>query len=206
MNPVPRPGQPAPPLVLGSSSIYRRELLQRLRLGFDVVRPEVDEAPQPGELPQATAVRLALAKAEAVHRLRPEAVVIGSDQVASCEGRQIGKPGDHERARAQLRAMSGREVVYYTALCVIDGRNGRVEADAAVVRVRFRELADAEIESYLHAEQPYDVAGSAKCEGLGIALLERIDSDDPTALVGLPLIRLVTLLRKLGYPVLPGSA
>jgi len=205
-DPSPAPAAPpAPTLVLGSSSAYRRELLQRLRLDFEVVRPEVDEAPLPGELPQATAVRLALAKAEAVHRMRPDAIVIGSDQVASCDGHQIGKPGDHARARAQLRAMSGHEVVYYTALCVIDGRNARVQADAAVVRVRFRSLSDDEIERYLLAERPYDVAGSAKCEGLGIALLERIDSDDPTALVGLPLIRLVSMLRTLGYPLLAAA-
>lgn len=203
----------APTLVLASSSPYRRELLGRLRLAFLVDRPDVDETALPGEAPAATAVRLALAKARAVAARHPGALVIGSDQVACCDGRQIGKPGDHARAVAQLRAMRGREVVYSTALCLLDGRGGAaghahqgpaVQHDVASVRVRFRDLDDATIEQYLRIEQPYDVAGSAKCEGLGIALLERIDNDDPSALVGLPLIRLVTMLRRVGYPVLGG--
>lgn len=198
--PAPSPAS-RPPLVLASSSAYRRELLERLRIPFSVQRPDVDETPLQGELPQATAVRLALEKARVVSQAHPGALVIGSDQVATFDGHQVGKPGNHERARAQLRAMRGREITYYTALCLIDGRNGSVQADAAIVRVLFREIDDAEIEHYLAAERPYDVAGSAKCEGLGISLLERIDSDDPTALVGLPLIRLVSMLRRAGYPL-----
>jgi septum formation protein len=190
-----------PPLVLASSSVYRRVLLERLRLPFSTQRPDVDETPWPLELPQDTAARLALAKARAISQRQPGALVIGSDQVATFDGRQVGKPGDHQHARAQLRAMRGREVTYYTALCLIDGRNDSVQSDTAIVRVTFRDLSDDEIEQYLLAEQPYDVAGSAKCEGLGISLLERIDSDDPTALVGLPLIRLVSMLRRAAYPM-----
>lgn len=190
-----------PPLVLASSSVYRRVLLERLRLPFSMQRPDVDETPWPLELPQDTAARLALAKARAISQRQPGALVIGSDQVATFDGRQVGKPGDHQHACAQLRAMRGREVTYYTALCLIDGRNDSVQSDTAIVRVTFRDLSDDEIEQYLLAEQPYDVAGSAKCEGLGISLLERIDSDDPTALVGLPLIRLVSMLRQAAYPM-----
>jgi len=194
-----------PPLVLASSSVYRRVLLERLRLPFSTQRPDVDETPWPLELPQDTAARLALAKARAISQRQPGALVIGSDQVATFDGRQVGKPGDHQHARAQLRAMRGREVTYYTALCLIDGRNDSVQSDTAIVRVTFRDLSDDEIEQYLLAEQPYDVAGSAKCEGLGISLLERIDSDDPTALVGLPLIRLVSMLRQVAYPMYPAG-
>ena len=197
------PGRP--PLVLASSSVYRRVLLERLRLPFSMQRPDVDETPWPLELPQDTAARLAVAKARAISQRQPGALVIGSDQVATFDGRQVGKPGDHQHARAQLRAMRGREVTYYTALCLIDGRNDSVQSDTAIVRVTFRDLGDDEIEQYLLAEQPYDVAGSAKCEGLGISLLERIDSDDPTALVGLPLIRLVSMLRQAAYPMYPAG-
>jgi septum formation protein len=187
-----------PTLILGSSSRYRRELLERLRLPFEVSAPEVDEAPRAGESPAALAQRLALAKARAVSAAHPDAVVIGSDQVADLDGEPIGKPGTHERAVAQLRAMRGRSVVFQTAVAVVRGSTGYVGTALAPVTVRFRMLTDAEIEHYLRTEQPYDCAGSAKCETLGIALLEAIESDDPTALVGLPLIRTSALLREAG--------
>jgi len=187
-----------PPLILASTSRYRRELLQRLRLPFEVVAPDVDETPLPGEAPAALAQRLALAKAQAVARLRPEAVVIGSDQVADLDGLPIGKPGTHARAVAQLQQMRGRRVVFQTAVAVVRADRGYAQGLLAAVAVQFRPLSDAEIQHYLHAEQPYDCAGSAKCETLGIALLDAIDSDDPTALVGLPLIRTCRLLREAG--------
>ncbi|HEX5805591.1 MAG TPA: Maf family nucleotide pyrophosphatase [Macromonas sp.] len=185
-------------LVLGSTSRYRRELLQRLALPFDVLSPEVDETPQPGEAPAALAQRLALAKARAVAALRPEAIVIGSDQVADLNGQPLGKPGTHERAVAQLRQMSGQTVLFQTAVAVACAASGFERCELAVVRVVFRALDDATIERYLRAEQPYDCAGSAKSEGLGIALLDHIDNDDPTALIGLPLIRTARLLRAAG--------
>lgn len=188
----------APPLILASTSRYRRELLQRLRIPFDVVAPQVDETPLPGELPAALALRLALAKARAVAAQRPEAVVIGSDQVADLQGEPIGKPGTHERATAQLRRLSGQRVVFQTAVSVVHAGAGYEQTLLAPVTVRFRALDDAEIERYLRLEEPYDCAGSAKCETLGIALLDAIDSDDPTALVGLPLIRTSHLLREAG--------
>ncbi|MBK1612408.1 septum formation inhibitor Maf [Rubrivivax gelatinosus] len=187
-----------PPLILGSTSRYRRELLERLRLPFTVVAPQVDETPAPGEKPAELALRLALAKARAVAALHPQAVVIGSDQVADLAGEPIGKPGTHERAREQLQRMSGREVVFQTAVAVARADTGFAEVLLAPVRVHFRALADDEIERYLLAERPYDCAGSAKSESLGIALLDAIESDDPTALVGLPLIRTCTLLRAAG--------
>ena len=192
----------ARPLVLGSTSRYRRELLSRLRLAFDVAAPDVDETPQPGEAPRALALRLALAKARDVAARHRQAIVIGSDQVADLAGRPLGKPGTHERAVAQLRAMSGQTVVFQTALSVVCVATGFEQTDLAAVEVRFRRLDEGEIERYLRAEQPYDCAGSAKSEGLGIALLEAIHSDDPTALVGLPLIRTARMLRAAGC-VLP---
>jgi len=185
-------------LVLGSTSRYRRELLQRLHLPFTVTAPEVDETPLPGEAPRTLALRLALAKARAVAAQHPEAVVIGSDQVADLAGEALGKPGAHERAVAQLRLMSGQTVVFQTALAVVCHATGFEQVDLAPVEVRFRALADDEIERYLRAEQPYDCAGSAKSEGLGISLLDAIVSDDPTALVGLPLIRTCRMLRAAG--------
>lgn len=196
---------PTPPrLVLASTSRYRRELLERLRLPFDVVSPEVDETPLAGEAPADLAQRLALAKAQAVALRLPEAVVIGSDQVADLDGEAIGKPGTHERAVEQLRRMRGRSVVFQTAVAVV--RGAHVGRALAPVTVRFRALSDAEIEHYLRAEQPYDCAGSAKAETLGIALLEAIDSDDPTALIGLPLIRTSALLRAAGIdPLRPNG-
>jgi septum formation protein len=190
------------PLVLGSSSRYRRELLERLHLPFTVAAPESDESPLPGEAPHALALRLALAKAHAVAALHPQAIVIGSDQVADLAGEPLGKPGNHERATAQLRRMSGRTVVFQTAVAVVCSDSGFSEVDIAPVEVRFRPLDDATIERYLRAEQPYDCAGSAKSEGLGIALLDAIVSDDPTALIGLPLIRTCRMLRAAGL-VLP---
>jgi septum formation protein len=190
--------QPDRPLVLGSTSRYRRELLERLHLDFDVVSPHVDETPLPGEAPAAIAQRLALAKARAVAAQRPDAVVIGSDQVADLAGEPLGKPGTHERAVAQLRRMSGQTVLFQTAVAVVCAATGFESCELAVVRVVFRDLSDDEIERYLRIEQPYDCAGSAKSEGLGIALLDHIDNDDPTALVGLPLIRTARLLRQAG--------
>jgi septum formation protein len=189
-------------LILGSTSRYRHELLSRLRLPFQAVAPNVDETPRAGENPADLALRLALAKARDVARRHPQAVVIGSDQVADLHGDPLGKPGTHERAVAQLTRMSGKTVIFQTALAVVCIDTGFEQCDIAPVRVVFRTLGPAEIEQYLRAEQPYDCAGSAKSEGLGIALLERIDNDDPTALVGLPLIRTCHLLRAAGVNVL----
>ena len=190
------------PLVLGSTSRYRRELLQRLNLTFDVAAPDVDETPEPGETPRTLALRLALAKAQAVAQLHPSAIVIGSDQVADLAGEPLGKPGNHERAVQQLQRMQGHTVVFQTAVAVVCLATGFEQVDLAPVEVKFRDLSDADIERYLRAEQPYDCAGSAKSEGLGIALLDAIHSDDPTALVGLPLIRTCRMLRAAGL-VLP---
>ena len=185
-------------LVLGSTSRYRRELLQRLGLPFAVAAPDVDETPLQGEAPRALAMRLALAKAHAVAAQHPDAVVIGSDQVADLRGQPLGKPGTHERASAQLQRMSGETVIFQTAVAVVCAATGFEQVDLAPVEVRFRTLTGDEIERYLHAEQPYDCAGSAKSEGLGISLLDAILSDDPTALVGLPLIRTCRMLRAAG--------
>ena len=185
-------------LILGSTSRYRRELLQRLRLPFDVIAPEVDETPFAAEAPAALALRLAMAKAQAVAAQHPNAIVIGSDQVADLDGQPMGKPETHDRAVAQLRRLSGREVMFQTAVAVVRHDTGYARALLASVRVRFRVLGDAEIEHYLRADAPYDCAGSAKSEALGIALLDAIDSDDPTALIGLPLIRTCKLLREAG--------
>jgi septum formation protein len=189
---------PLPRLILGSTSRYRRELLERLRLPFECVSPQVDETPLPAEAPAALARRLALAKARAVAALHPDAVVIGSDQVADVDGEPIGKPGTHERAVAQLQRMSGRAIVFQTAVAVVRPATGFEQVLLAPVTVRFRQLDLAEIDHYLRLEQPYDCAGSAKCETLGIALLGAIESDDPTALIGLPLIRTCELLRTAG--------
>ena len=189
------------PLILGSTSRYRHELLSRLRIPFDVVAPEVDETPLAGELPLALASRLALAKAHAVAKLHPDAVVIGSDQVADLNGEPLGKPGNHARAVQQLQRMRGQTVVFQTAVAVVCHATSFEQMEVAPVRARFRDLADAEIEAYLQAEQPYDCAGSAKSEGLGIALLVAIDNDDPTALIGLPLIRTYRMLREAGIDI-----
>lgn len=192
-------------LILGSTSTYRKELLARLRLPFQVVSPKVDETPLPEERPAALAQRLALAKALAVAERFPDAVVIGSDQVADLHGLPLGKPGNHARAVAQLQSMRGHTVIFQTAVAVVCLASGFRKTDLAPVRVVFREVSDSEIEYYLRAEQPYDCAGSAKSEGLGIVMLDAIDSDDPTALVGLPLIRTARLLREAGLELL-GSA
>ena len=192
----------APRLILASSSAYRRELLGRLRLPFEAIAPDLDESPLPGEPPEATALRLARAKAACVAAQAPGSIVIGSDQVATLDGEQIGKPGSHAAALAQLQKMRGRRVVFHTALCVWDARatalTGAAQVENIQTVVTFRDLPDAELDAYLRIEQPYDCAGSAKNEGLGIALLARIDSSDPTALTGLPLIALTGMLRKAG--------
>ena len=189
-------------LILGSTSRYRRELLERLRVPFDVVSPDVDETPLAGEAPHALATRLALAKAQAVATLHPQAVVIGSDQVADLNGEPLGKPGTHERAVLQLQRMRGQTVVFQTAVSVVCLESRFEQTELAQIKVRFRDLSDAEIEAYLRAEEPYDCAGSAKSEGLGIALLDAIDNDDPTALIGLPMIRTARLLRAAGIDLL----
>ncbi|WP_153099815.1 Maf-like protein [Paraburkholderia hayleyella] len=197
-----------PRLILASSSRYRRELLERLQLPFDVIVPDLDETPLSHETPAATALRLAEAKARAVAASltgNDAVLVIGSDQVATLDQRQIGKPGNHATALSQLQAMRGREVLFHSALCLFERRTGVAQIQDVITRVRFRDLPDTALEAYLHAEKPYDVAGSAKSEGLGIALLEAIHADDPTALIGLPLIALTQMLVTAGYPVLEAS-
>lgn len=189
-------------LILASTSVYRRHLLQRLRLPFIVIASNVDEAALPHESPESLARRLALAKAQAVAAQYPESVVIGSDQVADLNGQALGKPGTHARAVAQLQRMRGQTVVFQTAVAVVCQATGFAQTELAPVKVQFRDLTDAQIEVYLLAERPYDCAGSAKSEGLGIALLARIDNDDPTALVGLPLIRTCHMLEAAGVKVL----
>ena len=189
-------------LLLGSTSPYRRDLLARLRIPFEVAAPEVDETAYPSETPKQLACRLAMAKARAVAARFPSHVVIGSDQVADLDGLALGKPGDHARAVLQLQQMRGQTVVFQTAVAVVCRDSGFAQMDLAQVQVKFRELSDAQIEAYLLAEMPYDCAGSAKSEGLGIALLERIDNDDPSALVGLPLIRTCRMLEAAGVRVL----
>ena len=188
-------------LILGSTSPYRRELLQRLRVPFEVQRPEVDETPLNGEPPIALAQRLAMAKAQAVAQRFPQAIVIGSDQVADLRGEPLGKPGNHLNAVAQLRRMRGQTVVFQTAVAVVCQATGFAQCELAQVKVLFREFSDQALENYLLAEQPYDCAGSAKSEGLGIVLLDRIDNQDPTALVGLPLLLTCRLLRAAGMPL-----
>jgi septum formation protein len=194
------------PLILASTSRYRQELLSRLRLPFTAHSPEVDETAKSGETPKALASRLALAKAQAVAQKFRGAVVIGSDQVADLQGEALGKPGTHERAVLQLQRMRGRQVIFHTAVAVVRSAIGFERVLLASAKVIFRELSDAEIEHYLRTEQPYDCAGSAKCETLGIALLSAIESDDPTALIGLPLIRTCELLRLAGIDPLRTAA
>ena len=189
-------------LILGSTSRYRRDLLERWRIPFTVEAPDVDETPLPLETPQQMACRLAMRKARAVAAKFPDCVVIGSDQVADLEGRALGKPGNHARALVQLQAMRGKVVVFQTAVAVVCQQSGFEQLDLAQVKVTFRDLSDAQIEAYLRAETPYDCAGSAKSEGLGIALLASIENDDPTALVGLPLIRTYRRLEAAGIQLL----
>lgn len=195
-------------LILGSGSAYRKELLARLRLPFETMSPDIDETPLPGEAPEQTALRLARAKAEAIAARVPGALVIGSDQVATLDGLQIGKPGSHDKALQQLQLMRGREVVFHTALCLVDGRipagDDRAQVENVRTVVAFRDLPDGELDAYLRIEQPYDCAGSAKNEGLGIALIARIESQDPTALTGLPLIALTSMLRRAGVRFFAG--
>ncbi|MBY0572658.1 MAG: Maf-like protein [Undibacterium sp.] len=199
-------------IILASSSVYRQELLARLNLAFTAIAPNIDESAFSHELPEQTALRLAEQKARAIATHHPDAIIIGSDQVATLDGEQIGKPGTHENALRQLQKMRGREVIFHTALCVLDHRNfssdtsntsntsdtPKMQSKNCQTLVRFRDLSDAEFDAYLRIEQPYDCAGSAKNEGLGIILIESIKSDDPTALTGLPLIALTGMLRNLG--------
>lgn len=189
---------PQRPLILGSTSRYRRELVERLNLPFTTAAPDVDENPTPGEAPGDLALRLALAKAHAVAALHPDAIVIGSDQVSDLNGQPMGKPLVHERAVQQLRSMRGQTVMFHTAVAVVCKATGFEQSDIAVIKTVFRDLTDDEIERYLRAEQPYDCAGSAKSEGLGISLLDAIHSDDPTALIGLPMIRTCRMVRAAG--------
>ena len=186
-------------LVLASSSIYRRQLLERLGLPFTIASPDVDETPLEHELPEAMTRRLAQLKASALSKQFPEAWIIGSDQSADLHGQIIGKPGNHERALAQLKQMQGQTVVFNTALCLLKGKEYKTLS--VPTRVRFRNLPDESLENYLRIEKPYDCAGSAKSEGMGIILLEQIESDDPTALIGLPLIALSGLLREAGFVI-----
>jgi septum formation protein len=197
--PVPAP----PPLLLASTSPYRRALLERFGLPFNLASPDLDEAALPGEAPAATATRLAAAKARAVASHYPEALVIGSDQVADCDGLAVSKPEDHAAAVRQLTAQSGRRIVFHTAVAVLNTRSQRLSSELVDVVSQFRTLTSAEIEAYLRADRPYDCAGSVRSEGLGLTLFERIDSPDPTALIGLPLIALARLLRAEGVALPP---
>ena len=184
------------PIVLASTSRYRRELLARLRIPFAVAAPSIDEAALPGEAPEATARRLALAKAQAIAATRAGAIVIGSDQVADVDGEPLSKPGTHDAALAQLQRMQGRSIVFHTALAVVHGAHAQL--DSIPTTVHFRTLPRAALEAYLNAEQPYDCAGAAKIEALGIVLVDAVHADDPTALIGLPLIRLTSMLAACG--------
>lgn len=183
-------------LVLASTSIYRSELLQRLKIPFETAAPDIDETPLPNESARVTSTRLAKEKALAVSTSYPDALIIGSDQVALLEGRQLGKPITHDNAVMQLRAMRGKTTVFYTALTLLNSRTGNIQTEVAENHVTLRDLTDAEIEGYLLKEQPYHCAGSAKSEGLGIALMSRMSGDDPNALIGLPMILLVDMLRR----------
>ena len=189
-------------IILASTSPYRRELLSRLGLPFEVINPQTDESRLPGEAPEALALRLSESKARAVADAYPGALIIGSDQVATVDGKIYGKPGSHERAVAQLKELSGKTVNFFTGLCLLDSATGEAEVSGVPTLVRFRQLTDSEIENYLRREPAYNCAGSAKSEGLGIALLASMQGDDPNALVGLPLIALCDLLRKRGVEVL----
>ncbi len=189
-------------LLLASSSPYRRELLSRLQVPFDWQAPEVDEQPLAGESPQQLALRLSSRKAQALAKSHSEHLIIGSDQVASCRGQSVNKPGNHAKAHQQLRELSGQRVDFYTGLCVLDSASGRSSADTVTTEVVFRPLSDTDIDNYLSCERPYDCAGSFKAEGLGISLFERISSDDNTAIIGLPLIRLRQMLEQFDYRIL----
>jgi septum formation protein len=188
-------------LVLASTSVYRRELLGRLGLAFDVAAPHTDERALGGEAPEDTALRLAALKAQSVRAAHRDALIIGSDQVAISGGRVMSKPGDHLTATRQLRSLSGKSADFHSALALLDGANGSLQTRVVPCRVHFRQLDDARIERYLQKEKPYDCAGSAKVEGLGIALIERIETHDPTSLIGLPLIALTEMLERAGLSV-----
>lgn len=190
------------PIILASTSSYRSELLRRLQLPFSTASPDVDETPLPNEHAQATSLRLAQSKAQAMAHKHPDALIIGSDQVALLEGQQLGKPQTHENAVRQLQSLSGKSAIFYTAIALLNAHSGHMQTAVAENRVHFRQLSDAEIDAYLRKEQPYNCAGSAKSEGLGIVLIERMEGDDPNALVGLPLILLVGMLRKEGVALL----
>ena len=189
-------------LILASSSIYRRELLQRLQIPFNTVSPHVDETILDGEKPQDTALRLSQEKAKKVGLEYPHALIIGCDQVATLEGEQLGKPLNHNNATKQLRSVSGKEVTFHSALCLYNAETGYMQAEVEPYLVKFRKLTDYQIENYLTKEQPYHCAGSAKSEGLGIALIERMMGDDPNALIGLPLVRLITMLQNEGVNII----
>lgn len=189
-------------LILASSSIYRRELLTHLQIPFSCISPEVDETPLPNELPQKTALRLAQVKAKKVGTLHPDALIIGCDQVATLDNQQLGKPLTHENATRQLRLMRGREVTFHSALCLYNASTHNMQAEVVPYVVKFRNLSDEQIENYLIKEQPYHCAGSAKSEGLGIAIIEKMTGDDPNALIGLPLIALVNMLQNEGLAVI----
>jgi septum formation protein len=189
-------------LILASSSIYRRELLQRLQLPFIAISPHVDETPRPGELPQETALRLAQEKARKVGDDHPDALVIGCDQVATLDNLQLGKPLTHDNALKQLSMMRGREVTFHSALCLYNAATKQMQVDAVPYIVKFRQLSKEQIERYLLKEKPYHCAGSAKSEGLGIALIESMVGEDPNALIGLPLIRLISMLQHEGVNVI----
>jgi septum formation protein len=189
-------------LILASSSIYRRELLERLQLPFISIPPDVDESPLPEELPQQTALRLAQEKARKIGVDHPDSLVIGCDQVATLDNLQLGKPLSHDNAVKQLSMMRGREVTFYSALCLYNAATNTMQADVVPYVVKFRQLSDEQIEQYLLKEQPYHCAGSAKSEGLGIALIESMIGEDPNALIGLPLIRLISMLQQEGVNVI----
>lgn len=189
-------------LILASSSEYRRQLLQKLLIPFNSISPNVDESALAGEKPQETALRLAQEKAKKIGNEYPHALVIGCDQVATLDGEQLGKPLNHNNATTQLQKMRGREVVFHSALCLYNAATGNMQADVVPYLVKFRQLSDEQIESYLTKEQPYHCAGSAKSEGLGIALIERMLGEDPNALIGLPLIKLITMLHNEGINVI----
>ena len=189
-------------LILASSSVYRRELLQKLQIPFSTISPKIDETPLAGEKSHETALRLAQEKAKKIGVEHPHALVIGCDQVATLDGEQLGKPGNHNNATEQLRKMRGREVKFYSALCLYNAATGNMQAETVPYLVRFRQLTDAQIENYLNKEQPYHCAGSAKSEGLGVALIERMLGEDPNALIGLPLIKLVSMLQNEGINII----
>lgn len=193
---------PSPPIVLASTSRYRRELFARLRLPFDLFAPQVDESALPGEAPPTLALRLSRLKAEAARQAYPRALIIGSDQVAVLDGEVLGKPGNYANAFRQLERMSARQVEFHTAVSLLNSATGALQSEVAVVRVRFRALSEEDIRGYLSKEPAFDCAGAARVESLGIALCERIESDDPTALIGLPLIALVSMLQREGVSVL----